>query len=313
MADLKVVYIVGSGRSGSTLFGDVLAQSPAVVHIGELLWYWKRRQMKPPSLCGCGLPIGACPFWSSVVERTAWASDIDPRLVDEIFCNLGSSLRWPGLWWQGRSGQMIWPNYAERLTQLYETIAEVSGARVVIDSSKQPGPALVVANLVRVDASFIHLTRDPRAVVRSWRKPKIDDVSPTDSLEVIPPLRATLNWNARALCAELLVARRAAAGRFRRIAFEEFVYAPQQRYLELMEFIGAPPAASMFIDEHTVRLTPSHTIAGNPDRRVGEVREIRLDEAWRTELSARERLAITAVSAPLMRKFGYHLASTAVD
>jgi hypothetical protein len=313
MADLKVVYIVGPGRSGSTLFADVLAQSPNVVHIGELLWYWKRRQMTPPSLCGCGLAMGTCPFWASVVERSAFATDIDPGLVDKIFTNLGSSFRWPGLWWQGRSGQMVWPNYGERLAQLYQAIADVSGARVVVDSSKQPGPALVVANLERVDARFIHLTRDPRAVVRSWKSPKVDDVSPADSLEVISPLRATLNWNARAIGAEWLVARRAAPGRYKRIAFESFVDAPQQRYVELMEFIGEPASTSLFVDERTVRLSPSHTIAGNPDRRAGDAREIQLDQAWRTELSGRERMAIAAVSAPMMIKFGYHLASTNIN
>jgi len=313
MADLKIVYIVGPGRSGSTLFGDVLAQSPNVVHVGELLWYWKRRQMRPPSHCGCGLALDTCPFWTSVVERSAFASDIDTPLIDKIFSNLGSSRRWPGLWWQGRSGQMVWPNYGERLAELYQAIADVSGATVVVDSSKQPGPALVVANLDGVDARFIHLTRDPRAVVRSWKTAKFDDVSPADSLEVIPPLRATLNWNARAFGAEVLVARRAAPGRYKRIAFESFVDAPQQRYVELMEFIGEPAASSFFVDERTVRLAPSHTIAGNPGRRAGAPREIELDQAWRTELSGRERLAIAAVSAPMMIKFGYNLASTNIS
>jgi hypothetical protein len=309
MADVKVVYIVGPGRSGSTLFADVLAQSPNVVHIGELFWYWKRRQMVPPSLCGCGHPLNECPFWNAVAERAAAATNIDPALVDEIF-GLASSRRLPGLWWKGRSGRAALPGYGERLSELYEAIAEVSGASVVIDSSKQPGPALVVASLDSIDASFIHLTRDPRAVVRSWKTPKIDEVSPVDSLDAISPVRATLNWNAGAYGAELLVARRAAPGRFKRIAFESFVAAPQERYVELMEFIGEPAVTSLFVGERTVRLSPSHTIAGNPGRRAGDRRDIVLDEAWRTELSATERLAIVAVSAPLMRKFGYDLKST---
>ena len=309
VADLKVVYVVGPGRSGSTLLADVLAQSPTVVHVGELLWYWKRREMDPPSRCGCGAELRACGFWCDVAEQSPWASDVDPAVIDRTLAELGRSVSWPAMWWQGRSGRPVWPDYAERLTQLYEAIAEVSGARVVVDSSKQPGPALVVAGLERIDARFVHLTRDPRAVVSSWRMPKPDAASPADSLEAIPPLRAALNWNSRALAAELLVAGRATPSRYRRISFESFAAAPKRGYDELMEFIDEPKSDALFLDERTVRLAPSHSIAGNPDRRAGEVREIRLDEAWRARLPRSERIVTTAISAPMMLRLGYGLSA----
>jgi hypothetical protein len=308
VTDLKVVYIVGPGRSGSTLFGDILAQTPSVVHVGELFLYWKRRTLVPASRCGCGLPIPECPFWTSVTEYSKWATDVDVEMADEIYA-LGSSRHWPGLWWRGRSGQEIWPNFSDRLAKLYEAIAEVSGARVIIDSSKQPGPALVLANLEGVDPYFIHLTRDPRAVVRSWKTAKHDALSPTDALEALPPVRVTLNWSARALAAELLVASRAGPTNYKRLAWESFVQSPREAYRDIMQFIGEPPASSAFVDDHSVQVAPSHTIAGNPGRREGGVRRISLDETWREELTSKERVAIAAASAPMMLKLGYPLDS----
>lgn len=308
MTDLKVVYIVGPGRSGSTLFGDILAQSPDVIHVGELFLYWKRKTMVPPSRCGCGLPIPECPFWTAVTEYSTWATDVDEAMADEIYA-LGSSRHWPMLWWRGRSGHDVWPTFAARLSKLYEAIAEVSGARVIIDSSKQPGPALVLANLKGVDPYFIHLTRDPRAVVRSWKTAKHDAISPADALEAIPPFKVTLNWSARALAAELLVASRARPRSFMRLAFESFVEAPLETYRDVMTFIGEPPSSSVFVDDHSVKVQPSHTIAGNPGRREGGVRRISLDETWREELTSTQRVAIAAASAPMMLKLGYPLDS----
>ena len=308
VANLKVVYIVGPGRSGSTLLGDILAQSSDVVHVGELFLYWKRREMMPPSRCGCGRPIPECPFWTAVTDYSHWATDVDSAMADEIY-SLGSSRHWPMLWWQGRSGQEVWPNYGDRLAKLYEAIAEVSGARVIIDSSKQPGPALVLANLKGIDPYFIHLTRDPRAVVRSWKTAKHDAVSPADALEALPPIRVTLNWSARALAAELLVASRARPRGYKRLAWESFVKSPQATYRDVMRFIGEPPSSSAFVDDHSVHVQPSHTIAGNPGRREGGVRKICLDEAWREELTSKERVAIAAASAPMMLRLGYPLDS----
>ena len=52
---VKVVYIGGYSRSGSTLLLQLLSGMPAVTAIGELHDVW-RRSLRENQLCGCGLP-----------------------------------------------------------------------------------------------------------------------------------------------------------------------------------------------------------------------------------------------------------------
>jgi len=62
-----VVYVAGSGRSGSTILERVLGQMPGFVNVGELIDLYRR----PPEgeRCGCGLAFTACPFWLGVGKR----------------------------------------------------------------------------------------------------------------------------------------------------------------------------------------------------------------------------------------------------
>src|ERR1700743_2959648 len=71
-----VIYIAGSGRSGSTLLERVLGEMPGAVNVGELIDVF-RRTAPLGERCGCGLPFTDCPFWSGVGKRAfgGWQDD----------------------------------------------------------------------------------------------------------------------------------------------------------------------------------------------------------------------------------------------
>ena len=65
---IKVIYISGSGRSGSTLLslflGKVLNGFPA----GELRQIWHRGLLKNER-CACGKRFRKCDFWNEVIKE----------------------------------------------------------------------------------------------------------------------------------------------------------------------------------------------------------------------------------------------------
>jgi hypothetical protein len=65
---LKVLYIAGVGRSGSTLLERVLGAMPGAVNGGELNAIFSRVAAQNQR-CGCGEPFSECPFWTAVGER----------------------------------------------------------------------------------------------------------------------------------------------------------------------------------------------------------------------------------------------------
>ena len=66
---VTVVYIVGAGRSGSTVLDTILGNHPEVESVGELC-NLVRSAWFGPEYCACGQRGSICPFWSQV--RTDW-------------------------------------------------------------------------------------------------------------------------------------------------------------------------------------------------------------------------------------------------
>ena len=53
---------------------------------------------------------------------------------------------------------------------IYRAVAEVTGARVVVDASKGPALGQALAGAPGIDLRLLNVVRDPRAVAWSWRR-----------------------------------------------------------------------------------------------------------------------------------------------
>src|SRR6266705_3371373 len=62
---LRVLYIGGWGRSGSTLLDRMLGQVPGFFALGEVREIWQSG-LRENRLCGCGASFRECPFWTRV-------------------------------------------------------------------------------------------------------------------------------------------------------------------------------------------------------------------------------------------------------
>jgi hypothetical protein len=62
---MKRIYIVGDGRSGSTILDAILGNASDTVSVGECCRFWKRFNEKK-TLCGCSEKIENCKLWSKV-------------------------------------------------------------------------------------------------------------------------------------------------------------------------------------------------------------------------------------------------------
>src|SRR5215472_6776033 len=65
---LRIIYIGGFGRSGSTLLGRRLGEAGNAVPVGELFYVWRVCVINNLR-CGCGPPFDQCDFWLSVQHR----------------------------------------------------------------------------------------------------------------------------------------------------------------------------------------------------------------------------------------------------
>jgi hypothetical protein len=74
--------------------------------------------------------------------------------------------------------------------------------------------------------------------------------------------------------------------------------------------VGADPADLPFDGPDQVVLSPTHTVAGNPNRHDTGVVRLRADDQWRTTMALRDRAVVTLLTAVGLRRFRYSLRTT---
>ena len=299
-----VIYVAGSGRSGSTLLERTLGEFSGFVNVGELIDLF-RRVVPGGERCGCGQPFEICPFWASVGQSVLgrW----EPGEVDAVRrlqVQVARQRHIPRLMfprWAGSSFNDAVRDYGACYRRLYTAIAERAGARYVVDASKWPVQALALSRS-GLDVRVIHLVRDPRGVAYSLSKENILRPHAVGQPEVMfheSSLVAAARWlaiqtesDALARCGLPVV----------RMRYEDFVRDPREQVRSALGSLDLSPDDSWLshIGDGHVSLSSSHGLSGNPSRfRAGDV-ALQTDLSWQTDMRRRDRLLVTAVTLPQM-------------
>src|SRR3954452_13291011 len=305
-APTRVIYVGGVIRSGSTLLDRMLGELPDHVAVGELCYLWQH-SVKLDRGCGCGASFSACPFWTAVGEKAfgGWSTvDVDDMI--DLQLSLDTTRDIPALVVPRltRDFRRRLDRYADVLSTLYPAIADVAGARVVVDASKHAGPVYVLRH-ANVDLRVLHLVRDPRGVAHSLRK---SVRRPESDLEEFMSV-----WPARTVARRWLTTNTLIAGLARlhvpveRMRYEDLVADPVAELTRIAGLLDEPlpDGAFGFIRAGAVDLPPAHTIDGNPMRYSTGPVQLRADDAWRKDLSESDRRMVERITAPLRRRYGY--------
>lgn len=308
---VRVLYVLGYPRSGSTILGNLLGELDGFFHAGEIHYLWERNLLLGRRPCGCRAPIGRCEVWSDVLNGRL-APLAEPLDVFRWQSEAVRALRMRRLLrlTRGASGCASLDSYREVLTRLYRALADVTGARVIVDSSKWPADAAVVASLDGIEAYFLHLIRDPRGVVYSRQRRIVRRGQ--EQKPRMQPLRLIHDaggWTATNLIAEVLC-RRAGPGGARRILYEDFVESPRRVLEEVAALTGEEPDAFPFIRDRVARVGVHHTAGGNRVRFASGEILIRQDVRWLEDLNAKDRFLVSALTLPLLRRYGYRVSRT---
>ncbi|WP_067803857.1 sulfotransferase [Actinomadura formosensis] len=296
---VRVLYVTGWCRSGTTLLGNLLGEVPGAVHTGELRYLWTNGVLGrgTNTLCGCGRELASCPLWKAVIGRLA--GDDPAWHAERAAGRQRAALRTRHTGRRLADARHARPPVpaVRDLVRLYEAIAAETGAGLVVDTGKFPAEAAALCGAPGVDARVLHVVRDPRATAESWRRAK-------EYIPAMGPARSTAYWTGFNLASERVA--HAFPGRCLRLRYEDFTARPRAELMRVMAHAGLtgdPPVGG----DGTARLGVNHTVTGNPDRlRQGRVR-IREDDAWVRAQPASARVVATALAAPLLARYGYPL------
>ena len=306
MDKLNIIYIIGYPRSGTTFLGNVLGQADGAFHAGEIMDMWKETNTFNSNWYRTGenrykIKTGEDPWrqgalfhedtvwgtvWQDVLEKRGLANH-DPLVVHRKFqdaraqamSSLMGSVSPSNLKslahedWDGKE-------YSALIGELYRGLARVSGASVVIDSSKNVETAWIAAKIEGVDITYVHIVRDPRGVIYSRQKRLRDgNKYKWSKLRFLHTLKDAWGWRR-----ELKKARgflNMHGQEYVSLNYEEFVRGPRHILQEVLSRVGLSAESIPFRDEYTIELKENHAIGGNRNKFKTGTASFREDMKWK--------------------------------
>jgi hypothetical protein len=163
----------------------------------------------------------------------------------------------------------------------------------------------VLAGAPGLDLRLIHLVRDSRAVAYSWTRTKqlLEVPGEERYMPVHPVWRSAGYWALENVALEVLrpVATRAAV-----LRYDELTGRPAAALAGTLSRLGLEGDVSGLAGGR-LPARVNHTVAGNPIRLTREEIAIRPDLEWRTRILPRARRAVTALTWPLLLRYGFRL------
>jgi hypothetical protein len=193
----------------------------------------------------------------------------------------------------------------DHMASLYEAIADVTGCRVIVDSSKSPLYGFALSLVPQLDLHALHLVRDPRAVSYSWLRQASARPASNDPLHRRSFGSASCSWRWMLVNAAAEALLGGLGERYKLLRYEDFVRRPAATLTDILTWAGESGSAPASLDAGRLHLARNHTISGNPSRfRTGEIR-LQLDDEWRRQMAPGHRRISSAMTWPLRSRYGY--------
>lgn len=321
----RLVYLLAASHSGSTLFAMLLGAHGQATTVGEL----KATSLGDPDQyrCSCRLPIRQCPFWARI--NAAMAARGIPNFditkagtsIFEIESPFARKLlnplhRGPLLESVRDLALAFSPGWQAHLKEtqrrnlaLIESVQEVTGAKIVVDSSKVALRLKYLLDIPNLDIKVVRTIRDGRAVSLTY----IDDWTFADASDPSlrgggsgnkrPPPRRSMaeaanEWKRSNEAGDCLVDR-LSPSQYMQVRYEDVCADPRGVLRKVSSFLDLDP------DQVNLDFRArEHHVIGN-GMRLDTTTEIRLDERWKQHLSKADLDVFEQVAGDLNRKYGY--------
>jgi len=322
----RFVYILAASHSGSTLLSMLLGSHEQVATVGELKLSHEALGNLACYRCSCGELIQECGFWKEVKESMkvrGFEFDLAGAGTDYSAAESWYSRRLLAPMHKGKLFEVVrdaalglssqWrrrlPETHGRNAALAATVAEITGAKVVVDSSKTAVRLKYLLRNPELDVRVIRLIRDGRGVALTYMDPAGFADAKDPSLrgggnggnrekERLSMAQAAYEWRRDNQEAEHVL-RNLDRSRWVEVRYEELCRDPENTLEGLFTFLGVESDKRI----QDFRSVPSHVVGNG--MRLDATSQISLDERWRSVLTDEDLRAFNREAGQMNRRYGY--------
>lgn len=279
---VKIIYIIGHERSGSTLLHNILGQSKEMEALGELRHFWKR--IVDNGDCGCGKKADKCERWSPVFSNV---SGFPLRQKKHKLERFSPILVVPGIQFLLR---VLWRKHFAFLRSFYGYLMNSSDATYLVDSSKSMLHFFILAKCLKFEVTTIQILRNPLGVEYSLFKRKHKGMDDYVNHNYI---WSSLFSDFRYFFFRLILSR--FSKQALTVKYEDVVDNYHDTFHSLFRDLGIKDSVPS-LEEGTIDLKPTHTIGGSPSRfKYGKV-TLGLDNSWKENLPDEIKRKVKSIS-----------------
>ncbi|GAA0872766.1 sulfotransferase [Gangjinia marincola] len=271
----KIIYLLGAGRSGTTLLASALHTHPNIQTVGELHQFFE--YYFDNKSCSCGSVLDACMFWKEIIKeiRFSHVSNENYRSIEKkhnhryilnyLLSNHNSR------------------DYIKANEEVFSAIRKATSSTWMLDSSKYIARYLLLRKSNKNEIKGVFLVRDVRGVIHSFKKKVQTPRSPFSSLiyylliNTIGELIARMDKN------------------IIKIRYEDFINNPNKTLERIYEHVFNFKETALLSKE----IKTPHFIGGN---RLVSKNQIKISQkiSWRQEMKRSHQLLYYMLSLPLL-------------
>lgn len=256
-----ILYVMGTGRSGTTILEVLLTNSQGVTGTGELKHIFRDGFVRNVP-CACGKPARECELWSEVLRQSNWSREECVELSRAID-GLEGHGAFPRLFLGAADAESI-QRHREATERIFRSVQRITRCDAIVDSSKYPSRALLLDRAFPDKVRVVCITRSAAGLLAAFRKQNESEQRPKTTLV------ASAYYLYVLFCLRLVKAR--LKDRCLVIRFEDLNRDPAGTLKAIEDWSGYSFAGSRARIAAGEALDVGHIVTGNRLRKKGRVR-----------------------------------------
>jgi hypothetical protein len=177
-----ILYVMGTGRSGTTILEVLLTNDDGITGTGELKHIFRDAFIRDLQ-CACGKSGHQCELWARVLHSSGW-SQTDCATLGKLVEQVESHANFPMVY-LGLQNKRAVDAYTKASTTLFRSVARITGSSVIVDSSKYPARALLLERLYPGKVKVLCITRSAAGLITAFQKKNENEQRPKGRFAVV--------------------------------------------------------------------------------------------------------------------------------